>query len=65
MDGAAFYKSIAYKLQVVYGEVGYKPSTQELGAMAQQLAEVQAAQEKLNTSVSVHRCLICIGDLTR
>ena len=65
MDGAAFYKALAYKLQLVHGLVGYKPSTQELGAMAQQIANVQSAEEPMNINLSVHRCLISIGDLTR
>lgn len=65
MDGAAFYKALAYKLQLVHGQVGYKPSTQELGVMAQQIADIQPAAEKERINVSVHRCLISIGDLTR
>ena len=65
MDGAAFYKALAYKLQLVHGQVGYKPSTQELGAMAPQIANLQPAEEQMNISVSVHRSLISIGDLTR
>ena len=65
LDGAAFYKLLAYKLQLVYGDVGYQPSTRELATLGPQAAEVKTAEKPLNTSLSVHRCLICIGDLTR
>lgn len=64
-DGAGFYKGMAYKLQLVYGDMGYKPTTQELGTLGPQIADVKAAAKPMNTSLSVHRCLICIGDLTR
>ena len=64
-DGAAFYKAMAYKLQLVYGDVGYKPTTKELAEMASQITDISAVEKPINTSLSVHRCLICIGDLTR
>lgn len=64
-DGAAFYRAMAYKLELVYGHVGYKPTTRELGIMAQQIADIKPADTPISTNVSVHRCLICIGDLTR
>lgn len=64
-DGLAFYKAMAYKLQMVYGEVGYKPSTRELGELAALIGDVKKAEQPLNASLSVYRCLICIGDLTR
>lgn len=56
---------MAVKLQLRYGDVGYKPTTQELADIGKQVSGVQPAAAPVSTSISVHRCLICIGDLTR
>lgn len=65
LDGIGFYKSLAAKLQLVYGDVGYKLSTRDRGTYAKQLAGVKVASRPEDVRVSVSRCLVCIGDLIR
>lgn len=65
LDAIDFYKALAAKLQLVYGDVGFKLSTRDRGTYAQQLAGVKVASKPEDVRDSVSRCLICTGDLTR
>ena len=65
VEGITFYKGLALKLQRVYGDAGFVMSTRELTDFTEALRDVQPAETPANVSLSVHRCLICIGDLTR
>ena len=65
LDGIAFYKVFAARLQLTYGDVGYSLSTRDKGALWQQLEGIKPAANKQDVSQSVARCLICVGDLTR
>jgi len=65
MDGMTFYKGLALKLQRVYGYAGFALSTRELGDFTEALRDVHPAETPVDVGISVHRCLICIGDLTR
>ncbi|KAL4853490.1 hypothetical protein ACK3TF_005514 [Chlorella vulgaris] len=66
-DAQAFYLQLAAKLQQRYGDAGFPQAlaAQHLQALGQEVAAVEAAPQPQDCRASVHRCLICLGDLAR
>lgn len=61
-EGAKFYRELALKLQIAYGDVGFSLADAKLQA----LPDVPDNQfQPLDCSMSVYRCLICLGDICR
>ena len=61
-DAALFYRQLACKLQVAYGNVGFSLADAQLEALPAVPNQQYSAQD---CQASVYRCLICLGDIFR
>ncbi|KAI7836776.1 hypothetical protein COHA_009356 [Chlorella ohadii] len=67
-EAKTFYLTLAVKLQQRWGDAGLPAAlaAQQLQAMGRELpAPLPPAARALDCAASVHRCLVCLGDLCR
>ena len=62
-EGAKFYRELALKLQMAYGDVGFALADAQLQNLPDFDSQQQYQQQ--DCRVSVYRCLICLGDICR
>lgn len=60
-----FYLELAVTLQATYGDVGFRSGSEEAVLDTAAFSQLPAVGTGLDCRISVYRCLICLGDLSR